>query len=62
MLYYHRPESWRMLALYLKYLVPIGALIYLIKKNPFYMSFPAMLPAMLISLILLSVSMVKYSK
>ena len=62
LLYYHRPESWRMLALYLKFLIPIGGLIYLIKKNPFYMSFPAMLPAMLISLIALSVSMVKYSK
>ena len=36
LLYYHKPEWWRMTALYLKYLVPIAVLIMLIRKNPFY--------------------------
>lgn len=62
LLYYHRPESWRMFQLYLKFLVPIAVLIYLIKKNPFYLSYPAMLPAMFIALIMLCISLIKYSK
>ena len=62
LLYYHRPEWWRMFVLYLKYLIPLGTLIYLIRKNPFYQSYPAMLPAMFIGVIGLIFSMVKYSK
>lgn len=36
LLYYHRPEWWRMTYLYMKYIIPICVLIYLIRKNPFY--------------------------
>lgn len=62
LLYYHRPEWWRMVALYLKFAVPIALFIYLIKKNPFYQSYPAMLPGMVIAVVLLVISAVKYSK
>ena len=34
----------------------------LIKKNPFYQSYPAMLPGMFIAFIILGISMIKYSK
>jgi hypothetical protein len=36
--------------------------MYYIKKNPFYLSYPAMLPAMVIGLIMLAISCIKYSK
>ena len=62
MLFYHRPEWWRMSALYLKFLVPMAIFIYLIRKNPFYQSYPAMLPGMFIGLILTVISLIKYSK
>ena len=48
--------------LYLKYLVPMAVLVYLIKKNPFYKSYPIMLPGMTIAFILMAISMMKYSK
>ena len=62
LLFYHRPEWWRISSLYLKFLIPMGICIYLIKKNPFYKTYPAMLPAMFIGLILTFISLVKYSK
>jgi hypothetical protein len=51
-----------MFQLYLKFLVPIFGLMYFIKKNPFYQTYPAMLPAMVVALILLGINMIKYSK
>ena len=51
-----------MFQLYLKYIIPAAILIYLIKKNPFYVTYPAMLPAMFVALIYLAISLVKYSK
>lgn len=51
-----------MFQLYLKYLIPMGILFYLIRKNPFYQSYPAMLPGMFIAFIILGISMIKYSK
>ena len=51
-----------MIRLYLKFLIPMAVLAYLIKKNPFYKSYPAMLPGMTIAYFLLGISMVKYSK
>lgn len=39
-----------MFLLYLRYLIPIFGLIYLIKKNPFYKSYPIMLPVMFVAL------------
>lgn len=62
LLYYHRPEYWRMIFLYLRYLIPLGTLIYLIRKNPFYQSYPAMLPAMFVAFIYGLFAMVRYSK
>ena len=50
------------MALYLKFAIPIVVLYYLIKKNPFYQSYPAMLPGMVITIILLLISAIKYSK
>ena len=51
-----------MTALYLKFLVPIAVMIYLIRKNPFYQSYPAMLPGMVIALILTIIGLIRYSK
>ena len=51
-----------MAQLYLKFLVPIGTLLYLIKKNPFYLSYPIMLPLMVVGTFFLSVNMIKYSR
>ena len=62
LLFYHRPEWWRMGSLYLKFLVPMAGLYYLIKKNPFYQSYPAMLPAMVVALIALGINLIKYSR
>ena len=62
LLYYYQPEYWRMFRLYLKFLIPMAGLIYLIKKNPFYQSYPAMLPGMFFMTIALIYQMVKYSK
>ena len=61
LLYLHKPQFYTMFLLYLRYLGPIALLIYLIKRNPFYVIFPAMLPIMMISLIAFIVFMVRYS-
>lgn len=37
-----------MLILYLRFLIPLALLYYGIKKNPFYKSYPIMLPFMVI--------------
>lgn len=50
LLYYHRQKTYTMFLLYLRYIIPIIGLIYLIKKNPFYKSYPIMLPVMFIAL------------
>ncbi len=50
LLYYHRQKTYTMLLLYLRYIIPIFRLIYLIKKNPFYKTYPIMLPVMFIAL------------
>ena len=62
LLYYHNPEWWRMIALYMRFLVPLGVLIYLIRKNPFYQTYPAALPMMFIAAIWVFISMIKDSK
>jgi hypothetical protein len=36
LLYYHKPEWWRIPSLFLKFAIPIAVLIYYIRKNPFY--------------------------
>lgn len=62
LLYYHRPEPWRMFYIYLKYIIPIVTLMYFIKKNPWYLTYPAMLPAMVVFLVGTIISLIKYSK
>ena len=62
LLYYHRPEWWRMAFLYAKFLIPIGILIDLIRKNPFYKSYPAMLPILSVLLVCHLAAMVTYSR
>lgn len=52
LLFYHRQKMFTMFLLYLRFMVPLGGLIYLIKKNPFYTTFPAMLPIMIVFLLL----------
>lgn len=54
LLYYHRQRIYTMFFLYLRYLLPIAGLIYLIKKNPFYKSYPIMLPFMVVMLLFIS--------
>lgn len=61
LLYYHRQKKYTMFLLYLKYLIPIFGLIYLIRKNPFYKSYPIMLPVMFISLFIVLYKCVRYS-
>ena len=51
-----------MAQLYMKFLVPMAILIYLIRKNPFYQTYPIMLPGMSIAVVLLGISTIKYSK
>ena len=51
-----------MFQLYLKFMIPILGLMYLIKKNPFYQTYPAMLPGMVVAVILLGINLIKYSK
>ena len=50
LLYYHRPEWWRMAFLYSKFIIPMMTLVYLIRKNPFYKTYPAMMPIMSMSM------------
>lgn len=40
----------------------MAVLVYLIRKNPFYQSYPAMLPGMFIAFCLTAIALVKYSK
>ena len=42
--------------------MPLAVLAYLIKKNPFYTSYPAMLPFMVAAFMILFYRMVKYSR
>ena len=44
LLYYHRQKSYTLLMLYMKLLIPLLLVLYVIKKNPFYKSYPAVLP------------------
>ena len=46
LLFYHRQRFFTMTLLYLRFIIPLVGLGYLIKKNPFYKSFPAALPLM----------------
>ena len=48
-------------ALYLKYIVPFGGLIYLIRKNPFYKRMPVALPLMMVAAIALFLRIVRFS-
>lgn len=61
LLYYHRQRKYTMFLLYLKFLIPICALIYLIKKNPFYKSYPIALPMMFIVLFYVFFKTTRYS-
>lgn len=60
LVYYHRQRIFTMFILYLKIMLPIAVLIYLIKKNPFYKSYPAALPIMLVVLIVYFYKLMKY--
>jgi hypothetical protein len=61
LLYYHRQKKYTMFLLYLRFIIPIVALIYLIKKNPFYKSYPIMLPLMVIVLMTYFYKCMRYS-
>lgn len=51
-----------MFFLYLRYLIPLTALMYLIRKNPFYKTYPIMLPVMIVAFIATLMRTVKYSR
>ena len=46
----------------MRFAVPLAVLAYLIKKNPFYRTYPIMLPIMVATWFILFYRMVKYSK
>ena len=62
LLYLNKPGRFRTLRLYLKYLIPIGTLVYLIKKNPFYRTYPVMLPVMMLLCFYISIKAISYSR
>lgn len=62
LLYYHRQKPYTMFLLYLRFLIPLAGLFYLIRKNPFYKTYPIMLPIMIIALIATMMRTVKYSR
>lgn len=47
LLYYHRQKFFTVFMLYLRFIIPLVGLAYLLKKNPFYKVFPAALPIMI---------------
>jgi len=51
-----------MFQLYLKFLIPLAILGYLLKTNPFYKSYPAMMPIMATTSMLILIGMVRYSR
>ncbi len=61
LLFYHRQAFYTMFGLYLRYLAPIVILAYLIKKNPFYKTYPIMLPIMMAAILIVFYRMIKYS-
>lgn len=62
LLYYHRQRSYTMLLLYMKLIIPTLALIYLVKKNPFYKSYPIALPCMFVLLIFLGYKFMRFGQ
>ena len=62
LLFYHRQKVYTMFILYLRFLVPLALLYYGIKKNPFYKSYPIMLPFMVILFAIVFYRMIKYSR
>lgn len=49
LLYYNTISTAKIVFLSLRYVIPMGGLHYLIKFNPFYMTYPVMLPIMVLS-------------
>lgn len=62
LLFYHRQKVYTMFILYLRFLVPLALLYYGIKKNPFYKSYPVMLPFMVILFAIVFYRTIKYSR
>ena len=60
LLYYHRQNSYTMMLLYLRFLIPLAILMYLIKKNPFYKSYPIVLPLALVAFVVVFFKMIRY--
>lgn len=61
-LYYHRQNWYTIPMLYMRFLVPLLVLAVLIKKNPFYRSYPIMLPIMIIAWFTILYRAVVYSR
>jgi hypothetical protein len=62
LLYYHRQNWYTIPLLFMRFAIPLACLAYLIKKNPFYRTYPIMLPIMIIGFSMTFIQMVKYSK
>lgn len=60
LLYYHRQRPYTMLLLYLKLLIPLFIVFYIIKKNPFYKSYPVVLPFWIASLFYFMFKFMRY--
>lgn len=61
-LYLHRQAWYTLPLLYLRFLVPLAVLAVLIKKNPFYRSYPIMLPVMISMWFIVLYRAVRYSR
>lgn len=46
----------------MRFAIPLAALYYLIRKNPFYRNYPIMLPIMIVGFSITFWRMVKYSR
>lgn len=51
-----------MTVLYSRYLIPLAGLAYYIRKNPFYRTYPIMLPVMIMAWVFVMIQTMKYSR
>jgi len=62
LLYYHRQKWYTIGLLCARFTIPMLALAYLIRKNPFYRTYPIMLPVMIIGFGITMYRFTKYTR
>lgn len=62
LLYYHRQHNYTMALLYARFLVPLAFWAYMIKKNPFYTTYPIMFPLSFIGFFATMFFSIRYSR